>query len=146
VWVPWAHTASAATSATIRGLANGTGYFFRVKAVNQNGSGITVETSSAVVPMMPPTSLTGRAGNGLAVLTWLPPRVVGPRRIIDYRVQYSADGGATWLTANDGVSASSRATVRGLTNGISYIFRVAAITSQGIGAFSANSLSLRPRR
>jgi hypothetical protein len=66
-------------------------------------------------------------------------------RITDYLVQYSIDNGASWITALDGVSSTARATVSGLTNGRSYVFRVAAITAGGIGWFSANSAALTPR-
>jgi titin len=75
---------------------------------------------------------------------WVPPRTTGPARIIDYRVQYSVDG-VNWTTAVDGVSSASRVTVRGLANGTSYVFRVAAITAKGVGTYSAISARLTPR-
>jgi titin len=143
-WVPWAHAASAATTATIAGLSATAGYLFRVRAVTSFASGLPVETTAPVVLMQPPTKVTGRAGNGIVALTWLPPRTVGSSRIIDYRVQYSVDG-VNWTTAVDGVSAASRATVRGLTNGTSYVFRVAAVTAKGLGAYSTVSARLAPK-
>jgi len=144
VWVPWVHAASAATTASIAGLSANAGYLFRVRAVTSFASGQPVETTAPVVLMQPPTTVTGRAGNGIVALTWLPPRTVGPSQIIDYRVQYSVDG-VNWTTAVDGVSAASRATVRGLANGTSYVFRVAAITAKGMGAYSTVSARLAPR-
>ena len=143
-WVPWVHAASTATSATITGLVANVGYLFRVTTVTSFASGQAVETTEAVVPSQPPTRVTGRAGNGIVALTWLPPRTAGSSRIIDYRVQYSVDG-VNWTTAVDGVSATSRATVRGLANGTSYMFRVAAIRAQGVGAYSVVSARLAPR-
>jgi hypothetical protein len=144
-WLTLNRPASAGLSAAVSGLANGVGYVFRVRAVNGNGSGPAVQTTEAVVPMLPPTQVTGRAGNGSVALTWLPPRVSPTGGIIDYRVQYSSDGGATWTTAADGISAASRTTVRGLRNGVSYVFRVAAVTRSGVGTYSANSIRLTPR-
>jgi subtilisin-like proprotein convertase family protein len=143
-WVPWAHAASTATSATITGLAADAGYLFRVRPVTSFASGQPVATTEAVVPSQPPTRVTGRAGNGSVALMWVPPRTTGPARITDYRVQYSVDG-VNWTTAVDGVSAASRVTVRGLANGTSYVFRVAAITAKGVGTYSAISARLTPR-
>ena len=143
-WVPWAHAASTATSATITGLATNAGYLFRVTTVTSFASAQAVATTEAVVPSQPPTMVTGRAANGAVTLAWLPPRVAGPSQITDYRIQYSVDG-VNWITAVDGVSTASRATVRGLANGRSYTFRVAAITAKGVGTYSAVSARLTPR-
>lgn len=54
-WTTWAHTASTSTSASITGLTNGTGYLFRVAAVNANGTSSYV-TSTTITPAgAPPT-------------------------------------------------------------------------------------------
>jgi hypothetical protein len=58
-------------------------------------------------------------------------------------IDYSSDGGATWTRAADAVSAATRSTVA-VPNGITYIFRVAAVTAGGVGAFSLNSGPLTP--
>jgi hypothetical protein len=50
IWRTWAHTASAATSATITGLWNGVGYKFRIKAIGTTGNDSQFVTSSAVTP------------------------------------------------------------------------------------------------
>ncbi|MFM8891912.1 MAG: fibronectin type III domain-containing protein, partial [Planctomycetia bacterium] len=96
------------------------------------------------VLLQPPTNLVGRGGVGSAALTWLPPRVTGGMRIVDYRVQYSTDG-VNWTTASDGVSMASRTTVRGLKAGTAYVFRVAAVTAKGVGGYSMASARLAVR-
>jgi titin len=143
-WTPWDHAASAATSATIPGLAANAGYLFRVRAVTDFTSGPAVETTEALVLLPPPTSVVGRAGIGSVAFTWLPPRVTGGMQIVDYRVQYSTDG-VNWTTASDGVSSAARTTVRGLARGTSYVFRVAAVTAKGVGSYSAVTARLAVR-
>jgi titin len=86
----------------------------------------------------------GSAGNGVVVLAWAAPRATGGLRVTDYIVQYSSDSGSNWITASEAVSAATRAVVRGLTNGTGYIFRIAAVTAGGVGAFSANSAAVIP--
>jgi hypothetical protein len=147
-WVTFPHGASPATSQTVTGLTNGRAYVFRVAAVSSAGTGGFSAESSAVTPQplaSAPTRLTGTPGNGQVSLVWTAPASTGGLPITDYLVQYSIDNGASWITALDGVSSTARATVSGLTNGRSYVFRVAAITAGGIGWFSANSAALTPR-
>jgi len=141
------HVASTATSLTVGGLTNNKGYVFRVAAVTSFGTGAFSGESAVVTPLplaSAPTRLTGTAGNGQVSLVWTAPTNTGGLPITDYLVQYSADNGGSWETATDGVSTMARATVAGLTNGQAYIFRVAAITRGGIGAFSVASRSLTP--
>jgi len=145
-WQTWPHAATAATSATITGLAANAGYVFRVTAVTDFGRSLPVETPEPVVLVEPPTRLTGRAGIGGVLLAWLPPRTTSQMRPVGYRIQYSSDGGASWTTAADGGSSASRAAVRGLTPGAAYIFRVSAVTTYGVGAYSVSSATLIPRR
>ncbi|NBS55212.1 fibronectin type III domain-containing protein, partial [bacterium] len=52
-------------------------------------------------------------------------------------VQYSGNGGASWSTFNDGVSSSTSTTVTGLTQGNTYLFRVAAASGGLTGVYSA---------
>ena len=143
-WILWNHAPSAVTRAVITGLVRGTGYNFRVTAVTGFGQGAGTETLTAVVPMLPPTRLTGRALNGSVSLGWVAPRLPARTRILDYTIQYSTDSGVTWTTVSRSASTAARASVAGLTNGTFYIFRVAAVTTAGVGSFSANSARLRP--
>lgn len=92
-----------------------------------------------------PTSVTGAAGNAQAALSWAAPASNGGVPIADYIVQFSSDSGSSWTTFADGVSAVTSATVTGLTNGTTYVFRVAAVNSAEVhGDFSAPSASVTP--
>jgi hypothetical protein len=145
-WLTLAHAASTATNATVSGLTNGVSYVFRVAAVTSVGQGGFTIQSAVVTPLAlagAPTRLTGRAADGTVSLVWTAPRATGGQRIIDYVIDYSSDGGATWTRAADAVSAATRATVA-VPNGVTYVFRVAAVTAGGVGAFSLNSGPLTP--
>lgn len=66
---------------------------------------------------------------------------------IDYLVEYSTDGGATWSRyADEGPSEDPAIgiTVTGLANGVSYVFRVAAVNEFGQGPWSDTSAPVTP--
>jgi hypothetical protein len=87
--------------------------------------------------------LAAVAGNTQVTLTWTAPNSTPP--VTDYRVQYRVDAvGSAWQTFADGLSTTPRAVVTGLTNGSRYFFRVAAITSEGIGFYTNGTLAATP--
>jgi hypothetical protein len=146
-WSTFQHVSSAATTTVVTGLANRQAYVFRVAAVNALGQGSWSTQSSAVIPLPPPSAPgrpVGAAGNGVVSLRFAAPQVTGGLRVTDYVIQYSANSGASWTTAADSVSPLTTATVRGLSNGTPYIFRVAAVTAGGTGAFSVSSAQVIP--
>ena len=67
---------------------------------------------------------------------WSTPSDDGGRSITDYVVESGVAAGGDWVTLNDGVSTRALATVTGLSKGVSYKFRVAAITDVGTGAYT----------
>jgi large repetitive protein len=149
-WVSFAHAASAATSLNVTGLTNGTSYVFRVAAVNAAGTGAYSGVSAPVTPVAPattpdtPTAVTGTAGDAQVWLTWSAPASDGGAPITDYVVQHSSNSGTSWTTFADAVSTARWGWVTGLTNGTSYVFRVAAVNSAGTGSFSAVSAAVTP--
>jgi titin len=145
-WIRFNGSPSTATTATVTGLMLGRGYVFRVTAVTSFGESGATETTNAVVPMNAPSRVSGRVINRAVVLGWTAPRPPARTRIVNYVIQYSSDAGANWITVNRAASAAPRAAVSGLVNGSSYVFRVAAVTPAGIGAFSASSALIRLNR
>jgi len=142
IWTTFPHSASAATTATVTGLSNGTGYMFQVAAVNAAGTGTYSASSFAVVPggsdtvLNAPSNIMGIAGNGQVSLSWTAPSDNGGSTVTDYTIQYSTNGGVSWNNYVHLPSTATTATVTGLTNSTSYVFRVAALNAAGTGAFS----------
>ena len=136
-------------AATVTGLTNGVAYEFRVAARTAFATGDFPDNLLTVTPLPPPTRLQGRASSGTApvgsaTLSWVAPVTPVNLPVLDYVIQSSADGGLTWVTQSDAVSRATSSTVGGLTNGTTYLFRVAAVTASGQGAFSAPSTAMTP--
>ena len=145
-WQTFSHAASISTSVAVTGLTNGTGYLFRVARVNDLGVSVYSTTSSAVMPAAvpsAPTNVLGVHGNGQVALSWTAPVSNGGLPITDYTIQYSTDG-SSWQTFSRAASATTSATVTGLTNGTGYLFRVASVSDFGTSAYSANSPEITP--
>jgi Ca2+-binding RTX toxin-like protein len=146
------NVAATARSFTATGLANGTAYTFRVRAVNAAGNGAFSAASNAVTPAAPtapsaPTAVTATAGSTNAVVTWTAPASNGGSAITRYDVQVLTN--ATNAQVGDLRTAAATATqltVIGLTNGTAYRFRVRAVNTIGASAFSANSNVVTPGR
>jgi hypothetical protein len=146
-WTTFPDGTSTGTTATVTGLTNGTDYLFRVSAVNSVGTGTASAVAGPYTPAMPasaPTGLLATFGNGSVGLSWTVPSSNGGAAITDYVVEYKTTVAATWTVFADGTSTTTSATVTGLTNGIAYMFRVAANNSVGLGAYS-NEVTETPR-
>ena len=98
--------------------------------------------AAATVPDAP-TAVNATAGSMSATVSWTAPTNNGGAAITGYELQYSSDGGTTYMdTPTSGTSTSQ--VVTGLTAGTSYVFRVGAINSAGTGAFSSPSNAVTP--
>ena len=96
-------------------------------------------TGTSAGPTIPgaPTSLTASAGDTEVDLSWTAPASDGGSAITDYLVEYKLSSEpTTWSTFADGTSTNTTATVTGLTNDLSYDFRVSAINAVGTSVAS----------
>lgn len=84
-----------------------------------------------------PGAPSASAGDGQVSLSWA--ALTTSPAITDYGIQYSSNSGTTWTTFSDGVGTTTSATVTGLTNGTSYIFRLYGINALGDGPFGSAS-------
>jgi hypothetical protein len=90
-------------------------------------------------PPGPPTSVSGVDGTNSVQLSWTAPSDTGTAAITSYYIQYSPDAGATWSDFGLTNSTATSATVTGLGEGVTYVFRVAAVSDHGQGDYSSAS-------
>jgi hypothetical protein len=143
-------TASSSTSPiSVTGLTSSTSYTFTVTSTNafgvSNASSASNSITTASTPGAPTSVTASDPGtDGYAAVSWTAPASNGGSAITDYTVQYSSNSGSSWTTFSDGTSASTSATVTGLTLNTAYIFRVAAVNALGAGSYSDPSASFTP--
>ena len=140
-WIIFNDGISTARSAVVPGLTNGTSYSFRVAAVNAEGVGSYTDSVSATPAAVPGavTGLSASRGSTTATLTWTAPASNGGAAVSDYAVGYKLSSETSWTPFTDSVTATTGATVTGLTSGASYDFRVAAINAIGTGAYTSTA-------
>ncbi len=143
-------TTTASTSATVKGLENGTAYTFTVTATNSTGTGPASEPSNAVTPTP--------SGGGTVSAPGAPTNVSATVNVSQVKVSYSApasDGGAPItgyaITPSPAcgscaglTSTGTSSTITGLTTGQAYTFTVAATNSAGTSDASAPSNAVTP--
>jgi hypothetical protein len=91
-----------------------------------------------------PTGLTVLSQNGSVFLNWAAPSN-GGAVISDYRIQrkLASQADSSFAIVADTIKATPGATIA-CANGVSYIFRVAAVNAAGVGPYSANSAAVTP--
>ena len=120
---------------TIYELTNSESHDFQLLAFNYIGDGPTSELTTTPVPTLPlaPTNLVAARGDGEVTLTWTDTR--DDEVITNYHI--SSDNGTNYTSFSTVVSYSDTTTVsytvRSLTNGTKYTFKVKAQNSAGIG-------------
>ncbi len=119
-------------------MNNGPTYYYKVAAVNSAGtSSLSSEVSATpLAPTAPPTptGLTATAGNAQAVLSW--GASSGATSYNVYRGTSTGGEGATAVAT--GITTTSY-TNTGLTNGMTYYFKVAAVNSAGTSGYSSEA-------
>jgi hypothetical protein len=140
-WSDAPRAAANATRAVVNSLSNTTAYVFQVAAVNAFGRGSFSNAVALTGPASAPT-LNGSARNGSVQLSWTTPSDLGGRTLTGYRIEYRLAGATTWKPLSVGLVTSRLVT--GLTNGQSYVFRIAAVTGFGTGLFSSQTESVKP--
>lgn len=128
----------------IDGLINGTTYYFKVAAVGAAGISDLSEDISAT-PLLPipvaPSGLTASAGTQQISLNWT---AVGDAT--SYNIyQGTTTGGESETPIRTGVTENS-VVITGLSAGVVYYFKVAAVNASGVGDLSAevNATPLPP--
>ena len=129
------------------GLTNGTRYFYQVAAVGTSGEAKASNEASAtpsVPPLVAPTGLVIRAGNGKLSLSWK-----GVTNATTYNVYRSVGNPGQPILYQVSISGTTFLDT-GLTNGTTYYYQVAAVDADGQGTSTSyvsgipNSTALPP--
>ena len=134
-----------ARTATVTGLANGTGYAVTVAARNAVGVGAASVPSAVVTPLSTPAVPrfgTVTPGDGTVAVRWTAPTSTGGLPLTGYTLTV-ATGGVTVRTVEAGAGVTST-TLPGLTNGTVYALRLTAANALGASPVTA-PLSVTPR-
>lgn len=142
--------ASSATTYVNTGLVDGTGYVYRIAAVNLRGVGTYSYDSALVIPGATPpnspTNLVATIVNDTGVsLTWTAPTDNGGAAITSYIVQSSPPNNfvVPWTTVSNNYVPGVSLPLDGF-NDTPIIFSVAAVNAAGTGTFSNSSNIVTP--
>ncbi|MGO8673987.1 MAG: choice-of-anchor tandem repeat GloVer-containing protein [Capsulimonadaceae bacterium] len=119
------------TSYTNVGLTNGVKYYFTIAQSNASGTSAQSNEASTTLAPNAPTGLTATAGNAQVGLSWTSSYAATSYAI--YRATTSGVEGVTPVAAAAGLSYTNS----GLTNGVMYYFKVAAVNAGGTSAQSS---------
>ncbi|MBQ9372382.1 MAG: fibronectin type III domain-containing protein, partial [Thermoguttaceae bacterium] len=136
-WLSSANLDANVTSRMASGLVLGSTYNFRIAAYNEFGQSVwTYGTFEALPLPSAPTDLVFtnyNAKNRSVLMSWTD----NSTNESGFKVEYSIDGGITWLnSAYLGANVTSR-TATGLVTGCAYDFRVAASNEFGLSKWTS---------
>jgi uncharacterized delta-60 repeat protein len=128
---------------TISGLTNNTEYIINIRALNEDGAGLTSQPLTTTPTLFtPPTNIVATPGDGQVELSFTESTPTTASVITNY--EYSLDGGDTWNPFNPAVTTSP-VTITGLDNLTTYLINLRAINEDdGEGMSSPSSLFVTP--
>lgn len=136
---------ASARSYTATGLTNATEYAFRVRAISASGAGqwstnvVTLPFGQAAAP----NGLAATMSSGSIALSWTAPTTTTVGRTIStvtgYRIEQNT--GAGWVTLSGNAGTGTSFTVNGRQLGTLVSFRVAAVTTTGLGEWANVSIT-----
>ena len=133
---PFTTVSTALLTTTFSGLANATAYTVRVYAVTAVGDGTAAVASATPFGVPDAVVITPTRGDSEVSLSWTTAAPNGSP-VTSYELQYKLSSDPTWSTPLPPSAFS--ATVTGLTNGLSYDFRVRALNLGGAAPYAVVS-------
>jgi len=124
-------------------VTNGQTYFYNLTAQNGVGEGpsSTMVNATPSGPPSAPLDLSYLTGDGFVVLEWNVPLENGGRNISNYVLSRETSDGSNTAQFDCGLNNSYNDTT--VVNGLTYLFKVAAVNPVGMGPFS-NTVNVTP--
>ncbi|KAF1540886.1 Immunoglobulin-like and fibronectin type III domain-containing protein 1, partial [Eudyptula minor] len=143
-WVTLGETLRSCTTFTTNKVEQDMSYYFRVRAVNAEGTSDALESDevkavSKASPGAPDPPEIVSVSRDTITISWKAPRKTGSSRIVGYMVQKRKKGTMAWLPVNSVPIADKKLKMTNLKKGLHYEFRVAAVNAAGIGDASEPS-------
>lgn len=136
-------TLGTVTSYTDSAVAAGTRYYYTLQATNAVGtSSPSTEVSATPYTTASAATLTATSGKGQVRLDWTVP-ADGGRPVTGYQIYRGLAPGRETVVQT--ISTGTTYVDTSVTGGLTYYYRVAAITSAGTGALS-NEVSATPKK
>ena len=135
-WVTARADVSPSTSFLSQLKSPGVTYLVRIASVNSVGVSdyLTGSVTTLLAAPAPPTSLVLKAvTNNTATLGWAAPANTGGSLITNYVVEVSSDAGMSWSVVPHNTTTTLGIVVSSLLPAKTYLFRVSAVTSFGVG-------------
>ncbi|NXI64604.1 IGFN1 protein, partial [Anseranas semipalmata] len=143
-WVALGETPRSCTTFTTNKVEQDMSYYFRVRAVNAEGTSDALESDevkaiSKASPGAPDPPEIISVSKDTITISWKTPRKTGSSLIVGYIVQKRKKGTMTWVPVNSVPIADRKLKMTNLKKGLQYEFCVAAVNASGIGDISAPS-------
>ncbi|EOB05649.1 Immunoglobulin-like and fibronectin type III domain-containing protein 1, partial [Anas platyrhynchos] len=143
-WMALAETPRSCTTFTTNKVERDMSYYFRVRAVNAEGTSDALESEevkavSKATPGAPDPPEIISVSKDTITISWKTPRRTGSSRIVGYIVQKRKKGTMTWVPVNSVPIADKKLKMTDLKKGLQYEFCVAAVNASGVGDISAPS-------
>ena len=121
------------------GLINGQIYYFEVSAINSAGMSLNSTEISATPYTVPsaPQFLQAQTGNTFISLSWSAPNSNGGSIVTGYNIYVSSDGGSSFSLVTSVSGSTLFYNDTGLTNGLTYFFKVSANNTAGMSPYSS---------
>ncbi|XP_062450763.1 immunoglobulin-like and fibronectin type III domain-containing protein 1 [Rhea pennata] len=143
-WVTLGETLKGCTTFTTNKVEQDTSYYFRVRAVNAEGTSDALKSDQVKAvgkgspgPPDPPEIVS--ASKETITISWKTPHKTGNSRIVGYMVQKRKKGANIWMPVTKVPVADKVLKITNLKMGLQYEFRVAAVNAAGVGEASAPS-------
>ncbi|XP_053943752.1 immunoglobulin-like and fibronectin type III domain-containing protein 1 isoform X2 [Cuculus canorus] len=143
-WVTLGETSKTCTTFTTNKVEQDMSYYFRVRAVNAEGTSDALESDEVKAvgkasPGAPDAPEVVSTSKDSITISWKAPHKTGSSRIVGYIIQKRKKGTMTWLPVNNAPVSDKKLKITNLKKGLQYEFRVAAVNDAGIGDASGPS-------